>query len=359
MYGLACLSGCGQGGIYAGHQDLERLLPVQTLDIDAAGRGVELSVSSGVSEENDPSLVLCTTAASVEAAIERLQEYSPRDELYYAHVQYILLGREAAEQDLETILRWVERSPDMRMGTAIFVVKGSAAQAVTAGSGGSTDITEQLASLEREARLSGRRVYSLREISSALAEEGCALCLAIEAASTQGTVYAEDAPTSVLLPAGYAVLREGALAGFLSQEESLGADLLTGSVTGARVIVAGNTLELVGGDISIQGNWGDDGSLEGLTLEGTLRAGILEQEEDCETDPDKLDQALGEAAEQWLSHVIAQAQGLDCDFLGLGNAADRASPKGFTLEDWEDIFPTLPVTVSIRGEVDRSYDLAQ
>lgn len=356
---LLCLTGCSGNSLYAGHQDLERLLPIQTLGIDASEGAIALSVSSGISEESSQPLVLHTAAVGIEAAIQQLQEYSPRDELYYAHVQCILVGQEAAETDLEGILRWVERSPDMRMGTAMFVIKGSAAQAVITASDGLSDVTEQLASLEREARLFGRHIYSLREISSSLAEENCSLCLAIEAVPTQGTVFSNDASASALLPADYAVLQDGALIGFLSQEESLGADLLAGGVSGSRVIVDGNTLELIDGSISVRGQWGKAGDLEGLVLQGSLRAGILEQAVGQETDLHSLDDALSLAAQQWLSQAVAQSQALNCDFLRLGNAADRDSPKGFSLDEWEDIFPTLSVTVEIEGEVDRSYDLAQ
>ncbi len=359
MYILLCLTGCSGESLFAGRQDLERLLPIQTLGIDTAGGGVELSVSSGIDPDEDPPLVLRTTASSIETAIQRLQEYSPRDELYYAHVQYILLGQEAAETDLEPILRWEARGPDMRMGTAMFVVKGSAAQALISASGGVSDVTEQLASLEREIRLDRRHIYSIREIAASLAEEGCALCLAIEAASSQGTVYTDDTPGTALLPAGYAVFRDESLAGYLSQEESLGVDLLAGSIAGIRGTVEENTLELVGGSVGVHGQWGEAGDLEGLTIQGSLQAGILEQEDGGETDPDKLDQALGEAAGQWLSGVIARAQSLGCDFLGLRSAAGRESPGGVTPDSWEDIFPVLSITIEIDGEVDRSYDLAQ
>ncbi|MCD8088643.1 MAG: hypothetical protein LUE22_08730 [Oscillospiraceae bacterium] len=356
---LLFLTGCSGGSLYAGHQDLERLLPIQTLGIDTSEGTIALSVSAGISEESGQPLVLHTAAAGIEAAIQQLQEYSPRDELYYAHVQYVLVGQEAAETDLEGILRWVERSPDMRMGTAIFIMKGSAAQAVITASDGLSDVTEQLASLEREARLFGRHIYSLREISSSLAEESCSLCLTIETVSTQGTVYADDASASALLPAGYAVLQDGVLIGFLSQEESLGADLLAGCVSGSRVIVEGNTLDLIDGSVSVHGQWGKAGDLEGLVLQGSLRAGILEQDAGCETDLNRLDHALGETAGQWLSQAVVQSQALNCDFLSLGNAVDKDSPKGFSLDEWENIFPTLPITVEIEGEVDRSYDLAQ
>lgn len=344
---LLCLSGCSSG-LAANRQDIERLVPVQTMGIDSQGGGVRVSVVSGAGAEEGNPVVFSSLASGIETAMARLQDYAQKDQLYYAHIQYILLGQSAAQEGLPPVLRWVEDSPDMRMDTSMFVVKGEASDAVVTASGGLSDVTEQLASLERESKLQGRHVFTLREIASALAETGCAMCLAVEAVPAAGTVYADDSPSASLLPAGYAVFGNGGLlAGFLTQDASIGAALLAGDAAGAQTTLLENTVELLDGSAEATGQFDGEGRLTGIDIQGQVRAAILEQAPTGDTDLSQLEQALSQAAAQWLMDAIEQAQTMGCDVFDLKDALS------YRQEDWAEIFPTLSVTVSMEVTIER------
>ncbi len=357
---LVLLSGCQHRNIFSSRRDMERLRPVQTIGLDLQEEGVVVSVSSGIGPENAPPLVMKCAASGIETAIERLQDYSPEDELFYAHVQYILLGETMAADTILPLLDWVERSPSMRTGTSIFIVKGNADTAITAATGEQTDITERLASLEREALVRGQHIYTLREVASSLAERSCALCLAVRAFPPDNTIYTETKQTAAIVPDGYAVLQNGAVAAYLSQNETLGAELLTGSAVGAQFTVDGNVLELFEGSAQASGQWDDDGTLTGIYVCGELKAGVRERERDGEEDLDTLQNDFRLSALRFLEDVIARSQELDCDFLNLEAAVMKNMPghKASEPEDWADIFPTLPVTVVVEGEISRNYDLS-
>lgn len=356
---LLCLSGCSGGGLNTDRSEIERLMLIQTMGLDRKGDGIEMSVSSGLGIDDSPALVMTAAATGMEAAIARLQNYSPENQLYYGHVQYLLLGQQAAVTDLASILEWVDRSPVMRMGTTMFIVRGSAVEAVEATSLQSTDITERLSALERGLRVKGQQIYSLREVASALSDGRGALCLAVETASSEDTVLTEDKQADAVIPAGYAVLNGGGLVDFLTPEQSLGAQILTASPTGTLVSVDENTLELLSCDTDISGRWDSRGKLTGITVECTLRAGLLESALDRQTDPDRLDEAFSRDARGWLTDVLSRSQALSCDFLGLKTAVlDRGKDRAALAEQWSDVFPSLPVTVTVDGRVDRNYDLS-
>jgi spore germination protein KC len=357
---LCFLSGCSSN-LYSNHRDMERLRPIQTFGLDGAENGVVVSVSSGAGPEQTPPLVMKAMADGIEDAITRLQDYSPKDELFYAHVEYILIGESISASGVDQLLDWVERSPSMRLDTAAFLVKGSASDAVTGSAGESTDITERLASLEREQLARGQHIYTLRQIAASMADRGYALCLAVQAYPAQGTVYTEEDGEKIsLIPVGYGVLQEGKLASYLDQNESLGVQFLTEGAAGAQITVNDTVLEFFEGDIKTDGQWDDDGKLTGIQVTGTVRAGIVEQTEPEQQDIQVLEAALTDQVQQYIYSVITHAQTMGCDFLDLGyDVLKNAPKKSASLEDdWADIFPAISVTVAVDGQIARSYDLA-
>lgn len=356
---LLTLSGCG-ASLASDRHDVERLLLVQTMGLDREDDQLVMSVSSGLGPDDAPALVMSTPAFNIEDAIAKLQNYSPENQLFYAHVQYLLLGQEAARQDLTDVIEWVERSPTLRMDTNLLVVKGQAKDAVVDASGQSTDVTQRLMSLDRQARSVGWTIYTLREAAAALAEGDGALCLAVTITPTDETIFTDEMRSDAVVPAGYAILRQDGLAGFLSPEDSLGAELLTGDPTGLLITVDGNTLEVLDGSAQIEGEYAPDGTPTGIDVRCTLRTGVLEKASGGASSPEDMDAALSETAGQWVSGALEKARNTRCDFLGLKKAvltSSRALDRWG--EDWSELFPELPVRVTVEGTVDRSYDSAE
>lgn len=353
-----CLSGCDVG-LEADRHDVERLLLIQTMGVDSRDGGIEMSISSGLRPEDSPALVMAAAAVNFEDAIARLQNFSPENELFYAHVQYLLLGEEAARLRLPALLEWVERSPTLRMDTDMMVVRGRAKDAVVGSTQLSSDVTSRLTALDRESRSNGWTIYTLRQIAAALAEGRGALCLAVEAVPTDDMVFTEGMQADAVIPAGYAILAPEGLIGFLSQEQSLASELLAGDATGIAFLVEGSALEVLKGSAQAHGQWNGE-TLEGIDIQCDLQASILEQSEGVQPSPDELDRALSGIVAGWLSETLAQAQRLGCDFLDLERGIlDTEKRKTALGESWQDIFPSLPVTVTVNGTVDRSYDLAE
>lgn len=351
---LTC--GCSSG-VLSSRRDMEHLRPIQTISLDRAGDGVELGVSSGIGPDSAAPLVMRCVSTGIEPAIDTLQAYSPEDELFYAHVRYIMIGESMAEQSILPLIDWVERSPSMRMDTMLLLVQGSAADALTGSSGENTDITEHLAALEREKYERSEHIYTLREVAAALLERGSSLCLAVRAVPSDDVILAETEPSDAVLDIGYAVLREGSDAVYLTEEETIGAELLEGGVNGGRTELDGNVLTFFSDGAEVFGLWDGDGALTGILIRCDLRAGILERRENSEDDPEKLEADFSEAAAGWLEAVIVRSQQLGSDFLDLRGMLDLKAPARARLDDWDEIFPTLRVTVSTDGKIDRSYDL--
>lgn len=355
---LTLLSGCSQS-LLSSHREMEHLRPIQTISLDRAGDGVVMGVSSGIGPNGSAPLVMKREGSGIEAAIVSLQSFSPEDELFYAHVQYILIGDSMTQGSILPLLDWVERSPSMRMDTSLLLVRGSAADALTGAAGETTDITERLFSLEREERARGQHIYSLREVAASLLERGSALCLAVESVPSEDVIFTKSEKAAAVVPLGYAVLRDGEEAAYLTAEETMGSELLEGSVNGARAVVDGAVLEIFSDGASVAGLWDKDGSLRGIFIRCGLQAGVLEREDGADADSESLAAAFSEAAENWLAAAVARSQALGCDYLDLEGAVMKNAPRRASADGFSSVFSALPVTVLANGTLDRSYDLSE
>ena len=357
---LIHLSGCTQGR-FTDQRDIERLLPVQTMGFDRKDSGVSVTLATDSNLQNTSPLVLTGLASGIEPALTRLQDYTPKDDLYLDHVQYIIIGESMAKDDITPVLDWVERSPFMRMDTLVFLAKDSAEDTILSASGEMTDINQRLQSLEQEAGARSQHIYTLLDIASGLADRNSALCLAVEPVSSDGTVYSSQAstPGKALLPAGYGVLKDGKLIAYLSQGETVGAMLFKQPPTGTEVEIEGTTLKLLQGNASVSGQWSGEGTLVGLSVTSHITASILEHDPSENLDLDALNQAFADTAEQWLYDVVKHSQSLSCDFLALEDMILSEKPKNGAAHDsmfWSDVFPSLPVTVQVKTEIQRGYD---
>ncbi len=351
------LSGCG-ASLASDRHDVERLMLIQTMGIDRLDDRLHVSVSTGLGPEDDPALVMTASAYGIEDAIARLQNYSPENQLFYAHIQYLLLGEQAARQDLSRVIEWVDRSPTVRTDTPLVIVRGTAKDAVTGASEQATDITQRLASLDRQARSIGWSVHTLREAAAAISEGDGALCLAVETAPMDQTIFTDDMRSDAIIPLGYAVLGPEGLADFLTPEASFGAELLTGDPTGLLITVDGCAMEVLEGSAKLEGAYGPDGAPTGVSVRCALRVGVLEK--DGDPTPEELDGSLSRTVARWMTDALETARATRCDFLGLKKAlltTDHALARWGN--DWNELFPTLPVDIKVDGIVDRSYDLPE
>ena len=357
----ALLTGCGgPGSIYANYQNVEDLLPVQVLGLDGAADAPELSCLAAPTEEGGSPLGLAASGSGVESALQALRESSPGKVLYFSHVQYILAGEALAAEGLLPLLDYMERMPTIRMHTPLVVVQGdTAAAAVLPGEGG-TDTAALLDALSQELALRGdSRMYTCREIARALAERGAALCCAVTAETAAD--FRPGAEGVQLIPAGYGVLKGGALAGYLTGDAALGASLIQGNLGELGLTLPGGvSVKLDGTEFHWEAHWNEDGVLTGLTGVGELRAAVtgLSREMDLQ-DPGvwrELSRQLSALAEGWAKAAAAACAELDADCLGLGAAAERARPLGAAppAAGW---LRTAPLRFSITAQVGRTYGL--
>ena len=90
---LALLSGCAS---LLHPRQVEDLQLIQTIGFDGGIGDMTVSVSSGEASEDAVSAQLAARGASIQTAVQRLQDFSPREELFFAHIRYAAVGEDCA-----------------------------------------------------------------------------------------------------------------------------------------------------------------------------------------------------------------------------------------------------------------------
>lgn len=356
---LSLLCGCGGGGIYSNYRELDELIIIQTMGFDATDGGYAVSVSSG-STESEKIIRMTAAGNSITEAERLMQDYSAEEEIFYSHVNYIVLGESAAESRLTHCLDFIRRSPQMRPDTPLFVVEDNTAAKLILGAGNEDyDATDVLKSLERNLERRGDCiVFSAKEVISDMDRNGSALVCAVKTAKAGNSLHdAGDALTA--LPAGYAVIKDGRMVGQISYADALAVNLLKNKSGPSRI-----TLRTAGESITVQlENCKSKlepvlqkGRLSGLRIDMDISASLPEFGGDL--DIKKAEAALKSTVKSRVENVLTLEKLMTCDFMQLGGILETHHPVSMAGmgQDFQSYLPDVYYIINIRAEINRSYD---
>ena len=217
----ACLmfsTGCSStGSLFSNYRPIEELKLVHTLGFDVHPDGLELSVCGG--EKDGQGITrLSASGRNISECLAKLQNFSGKEELYYAHTRYVLVGEEYAEQGLGDVMQYLESSNQLRSDLPLFVVKGSTAKELLTKAGGKEEsINEIMEAVMRDCSKHGIAFpFTCGDIGSFSAEYGSALACTLRIESTK--VVNPEAEDEEITPVvcGYGVINNGTLVGFVS-----------------------------------------------------------------------------------------------------------------------------------------------
>ena len=354
---LLPLGGCSLSrGIYSNYRAVEELQVVRTLGVDADDSGLILSAAAARPASGTP-VILRRPAASVPQGMDALRQRTPKGQLYFAHTEYVVLGRRFAAGGVEEVLDFLERDVHTRMGAGLFVMRTGTAEALITGPGEDWDVSDVLATAAAGTDARGdSHVFDVRETAVALSEYGAALVCALNAADTQDSVFGLS-PGQAAVPAGYGILKDGALIGFLDEREARAASLMLGKLgTVTQEIPFGGgtvTLELSCGAPEIVRA---DGGLLVHAAPSAVIVGVNTPRPVTDAGGlAALTAAVNAAVKEDLTRVLARSRADRCDFLALRRALRRQGVDPASLP--ADFPAGLVVRVEVDSAVRHGYDL--
>jgi len=257
--------------------------------------------------------------------------------LYYAHVQVIVIGREAAERGIWEYIDYVNGQNSFRLMLRPVVADGSAAELMQAKAlktdVSSFELREILASNERIYRAPDIPIYRL---ANDILEEGIEGILPL--------AHIEDnqgEPTSKI--AGTALFVGDRLAGTLDETETQYLLWLRGKVEGGTVTLGKDVFEVIEGKTS----------LECGRNTVKIKLSVRMSAEEGSFDGERTERELKELIESDIAGLVKKLQTLGCDAAGFGRRLKRANAGEWreVAENWREQFGRLEVTVEAEPSV--------
>lgn len=404
MCALPALSGCSS--IYSNYREIQQLMVVQTMGIDREKGGVQVSMAAAAEASGGGPRRMSAQGSTVTAAIDRAYKLSYEEEIFFSHVNHLLVGEAAAEEGLDAFLDYVSQSPTMRIDIPLYIVRGSTAnQAVMEVGDSSKGISEVMQTVhESFASPSNSRVFTVADTINSLLRYGSALVCAVECVPSSESVSpgksasaqqggeqnaqqgeeqnpqqeegqnAQDMTQGetplMAVPAGYAVIRDGKLCKFIEPEEAAAVGLLTGSLPITDITVTDRngkdaSLELNQGSAEITPVWGGKGQLKGLNIQAQVSASVLEtdnwQQGSSNEYINHLTAQLESAVSQRLSSLLRTSMKLKADFLGLAGQVERKSPENYRLmsQRFSELLPGLELQITVSGQLSHTNDMKE
>ena len=355
------LTGCGL--LSAERREVEELRLVETMGLDPAGDGLLLSLSSSGTGEEGPRSY-CGAGPSLNQAMESLRSRSPGEQLFCGHLQTILVGEAYARAGMESLLSAVCRSTDLRLDMPLYLIlDGSARDAVCRTGDGEKGVGALLSAMKRSREQAGG-LSSAGAILRDLNGQGSSLLRALRLQDGSR----EDGEDLALVPAGYAVLVRGRLAGLISPENAPAAELLTDSLCPCVLNLRDGqgrsvSLELQEGSCRLLPLWDEEGTLTGLEIRLSVRAVVQELEDFRQVADQRYLNELTARMEAELTRrvgaVLQLSRELEADFLGLGRRLEPGAPlrgRGLS-QSLGPLLPGLSLRLSLRGELLHSNDI--
>ena len=409
---LPALSGCGS--IYSNYREIQQLMVIQTMGIDREKGGVQVSMAAAAEASGGGPRRMSAQGSTVTAAIDRACKLSYEEEIFFSHVNHLLVGEAAAEEGLDAFLDYVSQSPTMRIDIPLYIVRGSTAnQAVMEVGDSSKGISEVMQTVhESFASPSNSRVFTVADTINSLLRYGSALVCAVECVPSSESISPEKSESAqqsdgqntqegegqnaqqgeeqnaqeeegqnaqdktqgenplMAVPAGYAVIRDGKLCKFIEPEEAVAVGLLTGSLPITAITVTDRngknaSLELNQGSADIVPVWGGTGQLKGLNIQAQVSASVLEtdnwQQGSSNEYINHLTAQLESAVSQRLSSLLRTSMKLKADFLGLAGQVERKSPENYRLlsQHFSELLPGLELQITVSGQLSHTNDMKE
>lgn len=348
------LSGCGgrSGLPYA--REMGDMALMRTMAVDTGGAvPYAVTISSGrrargLQREAQPPLILAAGGDSLSGACLQIQGLSD-SYVFYGYVDQLLLGETLTQRGVEDVLDYFARDVELGLGTQVWAVRGSAADAVATGS--ETGVEARLDTLNTDSQMGSAGITrTVGEVLSQLLEEGGAFLPTLSVAG-EGE--------GALVETGYAVLRGDVLAGFLEGEQARGLELLAGrpgaDVFRGTVGTDWAVLRLGGARTAIR-LLSEEGQVTGLQVDCTLTADLAESSRSFTDDElQALCRQLEDRSRQRMEGTLTALMQWQSDCLALGRRAGMSAPALWAQveEQWQTLFPRLGTQVDVKAHVRR------
>lgn len=332
--------------------------------------GMGESQNGGSTNRQTPCWTITAMGHTPVEAARDLAKESTR-ELFWSHVATVLFSEQLARRGISPVLDLIERSRQLRTIERPAVVEGDLAALMAADfpleETGARGLMRQMVTIIFERGMFPSKTIRELNITAALPGKELFLGRLLVTSGIEGDESTQEgegaAPNPVEIRGG-AVFKGDRMLDWLDERETAGWNWVGGRIDRAIIIVKSPleegeylTVEIFqalaqvkpvknGDEIRIQVKISMEGRLDDATSLQELEPADIET----------IERRMTEVVRNDIEGLLAKAQALNSDILGLGNAIYRKMPREWIkIEDsWDELFPRLTADIEIKAELRRS-----
>lgn len=361
---LMPVTGCSGKMLFDDLREIDQLEIIQTLGVDSSGG---LLTATAASSDTERGVILKNRSATLSRAMSEMQSYTNKKYIFYGHTENLLIGQKAAEEGIDVFLDYMERSPDMRLSTKLYIVKDATAEQMISEAGRENGgIGSLLESLEKDVQLlSESYVFDCGDVAEMIAEDGCGIAAAIMLTPGENLLFGGS--ESTVTAAGYAVFKDAKLVRFIDRYFAHGVNLLIGKMEGDIAEVDDGeggfaAVRLTHSAVRFSASFASDGSIEKITADINVKGDLEQLQNPLDIyDPavtDRLESSLGAMERYRAEHVMELMKELEADFCKIGVRLSMKYPVKFSriAGDWPRQLAAAETEVRVKAEIMRTYE---
>jgi spore germination protein KC len=383
---LLALSNLGcSGSTLPTHTELDQLTLIRAFGLDK-GRSpgnIRITIMSKESEQlsgggmgsasaQKPKAMILTGEAKTVFQAERGFQTHFDKELFWGHLDYILVGEAAAREDIGKYIDFLVRDHQIRGRAKIYIIKGATAEEfMQKSSSANYFLPDRLKGIGRTSKLiTGAEELPLLDFEQWITNKySSAIAPTLVMMNTMNKEATSSASFHDVHLGGYAAFRERKLEIILDKDLTRAENFILNRITSGVIEVQDPTgamvaLEIMSARTKISPVI-KNGQLQEILVKVQLTTNIDELQSTTNIFTEKnlnlLTNQQSQQVKRQIEKVIAVAQDNNLDFIDMANVFSTMHPVVWESykDNWNEIFPVLPIKVEVESKINRTYDIAQ
>lgn len=318
------------------------------------------------------SQVYSATGDTIFDAKRTLSTYTEKRLSWY-HLKYIVIGEEAAREDIKRVLDFFSENDENRLRHGLIVAKDMSAAALFAKAVTTEgNFWKYLESLSKETKKSGQssevRLLDYVNISgSKWSDPYIPTIQVIPSVKQENTVSKDENqnPAYLTVLSGYALFKNNRLAGYLDGRQAMGLNFVINKLKSAEITLTDIhgqpvSLEVVSSKAKMKTNFSD---MPSAAISIEIDTYMLEYHETTGSTNDEYIQYLEVKQNNYIQSLIAEAlteaQRCGTDVFGIGSALHHVHPvSAEKIQDhWKDLFSKMNISVQVESTIKSTYNM--